>query len=126
MRVILKVKRINPIYTSFARELRKNQTDVEKKLWFKLRNRQVLGVKFRRQHKLYDYIVDFVSLEKKLILELDGGQHNEEMIKNSDKKRSLLFEKEGYRVLRFWNNEIIEDIESVLEKIHNTLTQPSP
>lgn len=104
-----------------ARALRKNQTDVEKLLWNHLRNRQMTGIKFRRQQPIGSYIVDFVSFERKIIIELDGGYHNDEAQKRKDDERSEWLKSIGYNVLRFWNNEIIENIEGVLETI--TLTQ---
>ncbi len=109
-----------------ARYLRINQTDVENMFWQQLRNRRLNGVKFRRQHPIGRYIVDFVSLEKRLIIELDGGQHNSEIGIKRDAIRVAWLEKEGFKILRFWNNEVIEDLEAVLEMINNALTLPSP
>ncbi|MDB2414338.1 transcription-repair coupling factor [Rickettsiales bacterium] len=102
-----------------ARNLRKNQTEVEKKLWSELRGRRFGGYKFRRQHDIEKYIVDFVCLDKKLIIELDGGQHAEQ--KEHDKKRTKFLESKGYRVIRFWNNQVIENLEGVLENIQSVL-----
>ena len=85
----------------FARDLRQKFTDAEKALWMKLRNRQVEAVKFRRQQPIGSYIVDFVSFERKLIIEIDGGQHNEEMTKERDEERTMRLEERGYRVMRF-------------------------
>jgi len=98
-----------------ARNLRKNQTDVEQILWQRLRSRQLLNCKFRRQVPFHPYIVDFVCLERFLIIELDGSQHQEQQ--DYDHKRSAFLNQQGYTVLRFWNNEVIENIEGVLEKI---------
>jgi len=85
----------------FARDLRQKFTDAEKALWMKLRNRQLEAVKFRRQQPIGSYIVDFVSFERKLIIEIDGGQHNEEMTKERDEERTMRLEERGYRVMRF-------------------------
>jgi very-short-patch-repair endonuclease len=103
----------------FARELRKNQTDVESQLWGILRNRNFSNYKFRRQHKIGNYIVDFVCLERKLVIELDGSQHSEQ--KEYDKKRDNWLVAEGYRVLRFWNHEVYDKSNSVLETIYHSL-----
>ena len=99
-----------------SRALRSNPTEVEKQLWYHLRNKQ-MGVKFRRQYQITPYIVDFVCLTEKLIIELDGGQHNEQ----DDKKRTSYLKNQGYKVLRFWNNEIIENLEDALEVIKSHL-----
>lgn len=111
---------------SFARQLRRNQTDVEQILWRQLRDRRFNGVKFRRQHPVGPYIVDFISLEKRLVIELDGGHHNSLQGKNKDKQRLAWLEQNNYNVLRFWNNELINDLDSVLFVINNALTLPSP
>ena len=109
----------------FARELRKNSTDVEKIMWQFLRGRQLLGVKFRRQHPIESYVVDFLSHEAKLIIELDGGQHNEEAELKRDAKRTEFFESKGFKVLRFWNNQVLENFEGVAQTIYNALTSHS-
>lgn len=116
-----KMKPVRPKIT-FARNLRRNQTDAEKLLWSKLRNRQLGGIKFRRQYIIHPYIVDFVSIEQKLIVELDGGQHNEQKTKMQDDMRTKYLAEKGYRLLRFWDNDVLKDIEVVLEKIYLTLT----
>ena len=126
MRVKNHMKRIKPQHTSFARKLRQNQTDVEKILWYKLRNKQVENIKFRRQYVIGEYIADFISVEKKLIIELDGGQHNEESAKNYDQKRTIFLENKGYKVLRFWNNEVLENLPEVLESIRKATLHPHP
>ncbi|MFA5016425.1 MAG: endonuclease domain-containing protein [Methylobacter sp.] len=102
--------------TAKARSLRQNQTDVEYLLWQKLRNRQVLNFKFRRQFPIVPFIVDFCCLELKLIIELDGSQHFEQAA--YDEERSFYLTQRGFKVIRFWNNEIIENSEGVLEKIY--------
>jgi len=98
-----------------ARHLRRHQTDAEQKLWAHLR-RNALGVSFRRQHPIGKYIVDFICLDRKLIIEADGGQHDEERAAH-DAARTAWLEAQGYRVLRFWNNDILTNIEGVVEVI---------
>jgi very-short-patch-repair endonuclease len=98
-----------------ARKLRESQTDVEGKLWSQLRDRQVHGVKFRRQHPIGPFIVDFCCFEKGLVVELDGGQHAKRNV--ADQRRTGFLEKRGYRVLRFWDNDVLENFDGVLEKI---------
>lgn len=100
--------------TTIARKLRNNLTEAEKKLWYYLRAYRKQGIKFRRQQPIGPYFPDFVNLASKLIVELDGGQH---FGSESDKIRDEWFKKEGYTVLRFWDNEVFENIEGVLEKI---------
>jgi|SRR5579871_4606844 len=104
---------------NFARTLRRNQTEAEKKLWRYLRSREFQGVKFRRQQPLGHYVVDFCSLEKRLIVELDGGQHA--LNQDEDAKRTQYLKKSGYKVICFWNNEVLENIEGVLERIKQSL-----
>ena len=105
----------------FARRLRHQQSDAERLLWSKLRGLQLEGVKFRRQHPIGNYIVDFVSLSKHLIIEIDGGQHNEEPRKEKDKRRTSWLQGEGYQVLRFWNNDVLTNIEGVFITIQEAL-----
>ncbi|HOO51602.1 MAG TPA: DUF559 domain-containing protein [Alphaproteobacteria bacterium] len=106
--------------TSFSRYLRKNPTDAEAKLWRYIRLKQIDGHKFRRQQNIDNrYIVDFVCLEKRLIIELDGGQHTKEI----DRKRTEYVEQQGFEILRFWNNEVMENIEGVLLKILEKLKE---
>ena len=107
-----------------ARNLRKSSTDAERVLWFNLRNRRLGGYKFRRQYKIGPFIVDFACIEKKLIIEVDGGQHAEIIVK--DIKRIEFLHKQGYTVLRFWNNEVFKETESVLEVILSRLTEAEP
>ncbi|UCF85240.1 MAG: endonuclease domain-containing protein, partial [Desulfobacteraceae bacterium] len=108
----------------FVRTPRRNMTDVEKMLWRFLRDRQLCGYKFRRQHSIGPFIVDFVCLEKKLIVEVDGGQHSKQL--EVDSKRSDYLKERGYRVLRFWNNEVLEENESVLNIILSSLVEDIP
>ncbi len=110
--------------TSFARTLRKKQTDAEKVLWHSLRNRQINNYKFRRQHEAGPYIADFCCVEKNIIIELDGGQHSVQ--KEKDKLRTHFLNKMGYRIIRFWDHEILTQKESVLEKIRLVLENPHP
>ncbi|OGP75878.1 MAG: hypothetical protein A2V86_05740 [Deltaproteobacteria bacterium RBG_16_49_23] len=95
--------------------LRKNMSNAEQALWNVLRGRQVSGLKFRRQHPLGDYILDFVCLEYKLVIEVDGGQHVQQA--GYDENRTRELQVAGFCVLRFWNNEVLNEIESVKEKI---------
>ena len=108
-------------HTSLARKLRKEQTNAERTLWAKLKNRQLEGVKFRRQQPIGPYIVDFVTFEKNLVLEIDGGQHNEEEMIKMDEDRTIYLKRSGYQVLRFWDNEVFMNIEGVLQKISASL-----
>ena len=106
---------------ALSRNLRKNQTEAEKALWSRLRSRQLDGAKFRRQHPIGRYIVDFVDLEKKLVIELDGGQHNEESELQKDNIRTAWLNSEGYRVLRLWNNDVLTNVEGAMEEIRGAL-----
>ncbi len=105
-------------------ELRKRQTDAEKKLWFFLRNRQLNGAKFRRQHPISFYIVDFCCIEKKIIIEIDGSQHK--LNAQEDKIRTDFLTAQGYHVIRFWNHEVLTQLEAVLEQIRLHLNNPHP
>ena len=97
--------------TARARQLRNNQTRAERALWQCLRKHQV-GVKFRRQHPLGPYIADFVCFEKRLIIEIDGGQHQEQI--EYDETRTDWLQQQGYKILRFWNNEILNEPAGVI------------
>ena len=103
--------RSNPKTKHRAVELRKELTPAERKLWSHLRNDQ-LGVSFRRQHAIDNYIADFCSPKAKLIIELDGSQHLEQ--EEYDEERTKYLETQGYKVIRFWNNEVLKDIEGVI------------
>ena len=107
-----------------AKRLRRAQTDAERKLWLRLRSRQMNGFKFRRQQPIGRYIVDFFCPESRLVVELDGGHHADQVQK--DQRRTEFLNKTGYRVLRFWDNEVLTNTESVLQKIINELNHPSP
>lgn len=106
-----------------ARVLRQNSTGVEKRLWQHLRANQLDGHKFRRQHLVEGYYLDFACEAVKLAVELDGGQHNYESAKARDAARTARLEQSGWRVLRFWNNEVIENIEGVVLTIRHALTR---
>jgi very-short-patch-repair endonuclease len=107
-----------------ARSLRKNQTDAERKLWHRLRARELCGYKFRRQYPIAPCIVDFVCIEKTLVVEIDGGQHG--TMTEIDNTRTEFLNARGYRVLRFWNNEVLRQLDAVLAKILDSLTHPHP
>ncbi|TAN42236.1 MAG: endonuclease domain-containing protein [Nitrospirae bacterium] len=113
--------------TQLAKGLRKRSTDLELLLWSRLRAGRFEGMRFRRQHPIGKYIADFVCLEKRLIIELDGGQHAlpDETLK--DGQRDAWLEKEGYTVIRFWDNEVFTNTSGVLETIRERLHRtPSP
>ena len=102
-----------------ARSLRTNATEPEQKLWSKLRKRQLYGFQFRRQHSIGPFFVDFICLEANLIVELDGAQHADQ--KEQDQSRSDFLRTNGYHVLRFWNSEVLADVDSVVEGIAEVL-----
>jgi len=101
-----------------ARRLRKDATDVERRLWAALRNRQLENHKFRFQATIGPFVVDFLCAEKRLVVELDGSQHGEE----SDRERTSFLEDAGYSVMRFWNSDVIGNFEGVVEAIRLQLT----
>jgi very-short-patch-repair endonuclease len=102
-----------------ARGLRRRATDAERLLWRHLRNRQIAGVEFRRQKPNGPFIVDFVAMEHRLVVEIDGGQHAR--MTAADRLRSVTLENAGYRVIRFWNNDVLQNIDGVLERIREAL-----
>ena len=106
-----------------ARKLRTNQTDAERLLWSRLRDTSIPGYKFRRQFPIKPYFADFCCVQSRLVIELDGGQHarNEE----KDQKRTQYLEKRGYRVIRFWDNDVLLKTDTVVEAIYNELQLPS-
>lgn len=110
-------KCINPPLSSqtldAAKDLRSTMTDAERELWFHLRAGRLNGFKFRRQHPIPPYVVDFICVDAKVIVELDGSQHNEQV---DDVREKYLVER-GYRVLRFWNNDVLGNTGAVLEAI---------
>ncbi len=117
------MKQIKSNLTQLAKNLRTNQTDAEKLLWKHLKSKRLTDTEFRRQQPIGNYIVDFVSFDEKLIVELDGGQHFED--KKRDQKRDNWFIGEGFKVLRFWNNDVLRNTECVLETIMKEIS-PSP
>ena len=104
-----------------ARRLRAESTPAERRLWRHIRQRQVIGHRFRRQHPLGPYIVDFICLEKKLVVEVDGGQHSDPETEIADERRSAWLRKEGYRVIRFWNNEVLGNMAGVVDALEQAL-----
>ena len=106
-----------------AKNLRKNSTIQEKRLWNILKSRQFHNLKFRRQYPIGAYIVDFVCIEKKLVIELDGGQHNNPDVQEYDTQRTHFIEKAGYKVLRFWNDEVYKNFDGVLKEIEKAILQ---
>jgi very-short-patch-repair endonuclease len=108
----------------FARILRRNLTDAERTLWQKLRHKQLKNLKFRRQQQIGPYIVDFVTFEKKVVIEVDGGQHAVE--KDEDRERERWLQGQGFEVVRYWNNHILESIESVMEDIVRRVSKHRP
>jgi very-short-patch-repair endonuclease len=111
----------NNLITEAAKELRRRQTEAEKILWLKLKNKQLCGVKFRRQEPIGNFVVDFVSFEKKLIIEVDGNPHREKTTKLIDDQRTIWLREEGFRVLRFWNSDVLDNTEKVLKKLKKEL-----
>jgi very-short-patch-repair endonuclease len=119
---------VGSLKTKFAakssRALRQNSTDAERKLWSKIRDRQVLGFKFVRQHPIGPYIADFACREADLIIELDGGQHAES---SKDDERTAALAQHGYQVMRFWNNDVLTNGDGALQLIADRLAKaPSP
>ena len=105
--------------TRRARQLRQQQTEAERRLWWHLRARQLAGVKFRRQQPIGRFVVDFCALDPKLVIELDGGQHIEGAAQ--DEQRRAYLQRCGYRVLRFWNDEVLQHTEPILETIAHAI-----
>jgi len=108
---------VNQVFKNFVRRLRKDQTDAES------RNRQFLGYKFRRQYKISRYVIDFCCVERCLVVEVDGSEHSES---ESDKIRDKYLKQSGYQVLRFWDHEVLNETEAVLNQIELTLQAPHP
>jgi very-short-patch-repair endonuclease len=107
---------------TLAKNLRKRSTDAERNLWKYLSSKQMEGLKFRRQEPIGKYIVDFVCYEKAIVVEVDGGQHSEAV----DSDRDIWLRSQGFNVLRFWNHDVLTNIEGVLEMILRYCTQKSP
>jgi len=119
-----KPARIHPVIKLRSRKLRRSMTEAERFLWLFLRKKQLYGYRFRRQHPLGRYIVDFVCLEAGLIIEVDGGQHDE--LHKRDEIRTQWLERQGFLVLRFWNNEVLHEMESVVDMILRALDSRNP
>jgi very-short-patch-repair endonuclease len=123
VRGIIRLRAANEIKTQRARRLRRASTDAEKALWHKLRSRSLDGFKFVRQDSIGTYTVDFICREKRLVIEVDGGQH-------ADSPRDLIRDKwlvdHNYRVLRFWNNDVLGNMTGVLETIATALAEAPP
>ena len=102
---------------NLAKCLRKNMTQQERKLWNILRNHKFYGYEIRRQYPIGDYIVDFICRSKKIIIEIDGGQHNTDKIIDYDKNRSSFLVQLGYKVVRFWNNDVDNNLEGVYDEL---------
>jgi very-short-patch-repair endonuclease len=107
-----------------ARDLRHNLTEAETLIWYHLRNRRFLGLKFRRQHPVGDFIADFACVELGLVIELDGGQHVEQA--ENDGKRAVRMQELGFTTLRFWNHEVLSETEAVLEKLRQVAQTLTP
>ena len=106
-----------------AKKLRSNQTDAEALLWEALRNRQINGLKFRRQHPVSSFIADFYCHERQLVIELDGSIHDEPEVAERDQLRTNVFTELGLKVVRFRNEEVINDLNNVLQRIKTTINQ---
>ena len=107
-----------------ARGLRANSTDAERRLWYYLRHRRLSGYRFRRQVPIGRFVVDFACIRARLIVEIDGGQHAESIVE--DLERTLYLARAGFRVIRFWNDEVLQRTEAVLESILEALIQACP
>jgi very-short-patch-repair endonuclease len=110
--------------TARSRALRRNQSDAESRLWYHLRDRRLGGCKFRRQFPVGPYVADFACVDRRLIVELDGGQHALQV--ERDARRSAYLEQQGFTVLRFWNDQVLRETEAVLEEILRHLAAPHP
>ncbi len=108
---------------NLAKTMRSNLTEAELKLWLLLKAKKFYGYKFKRQVLIGNYIVDFLCPEAHLIVEVDGGQHNTDLNIELDAQRTFYLEKEGFRVLRFWNNEVLENIEGVCQRLREVLEE---
>jgi very-short-patch-repair endonuclease len=120
-----------PLAILRARDLRENATKAERILWHRLRDRQIFGVKFRRQHPVGPFIVDFAATKERLVVELDGEQHALQPGVRHDSERTRELERHGYRVVRFWNLDVLTNLDGVMEAIvtalgKRPLTLPSP
>jgi very-short-patch-repair endonuclease len=131
-RWIIDTVRRDHYYQELARDLRRNMTPAEKRVWSKLRAHRMNGFKFRRQHAIGRYIVDFVCLDARLVIEIDGDSHGYDAREALDVQRTAFLEKQGFHVLRFWNHHVHMDLASVTETIYFALhpdednPRPSP
>lgn len=116
-------KPLPPSLLAFARTLREELTDAERLMWTLLCDRRFLGHKFRRQHPIPPYVLDFYCHETRLAIELDGGQHDEEGGRERDARRAAFLAEKGIRALRFWNNDVFANTEGVMETIFESLSQ---
>jgi very-short-patch-repair endonuclease len=117
---------LDPEFLDFARRLRKDQTDAEKLLWNILRSRQLLGLKFRRQHSIGPYILDFYCHDCKLCIELDGGQHYTKEGQQGDEARAAFLQTRGIQILRFSNLDVLKNLEGVLLTVVEKVTSLTP
>jgi len=115
----------NPSRKQDRRRLRKDATDAERKLWSILRNRQMSDVKFFRQYGIGSYVLDFYCPERRLAIELDGGQHADVRGQEHDAKRDTYLRELNIRVLRFWNNDVLQNIEAIGQKIEEEVSRRS-
>jgi very-short-patch-repair endonuclease len=110
--------RLKPDQRDFSRALRNQATDAERALWQRLRARQLLGARFRRQHPIGPYVADFACMDARLVIEVDGGQHADSA---HDRQRDAWLAAQGWRVLRFWDNDVLTNIEGVLAQVIEAL-----
>jgi very-short-patch-repair endonuclease len=117
----------NPRLVKFARQMRSAQTDAEIRMWSLLRSRQLSGYKFRRQHPVEDYILDFYCVQHRVAIELDGGQHDDPKALKYDQERTNRLNDLGITVLRFWDNDVLKSLDSVADEILRCVeSRPSP
>lgn len=112
--------------TILAKIMRRRPTDAENLLWEHLRAKRFLGLKFKRQEPIGNYIADFICYEKKIVIELDGGQHARKRVALEDRKRDEWMKSQGFKILRIWNHEVLRNLEEVLEIIADECESPSP
>jgi very-short-patch-repair endonuclease len=108
---------------AFARALRRDSTDAERRLWSKLRGRRFLGLRFRRQHPINQYFADFACLEIGLVIELDGSQHMQPAEQCRDAARTAVLAAHGFEVIRFWDNDVLRDVDAVLQSIARVVSR---
>jgi very-short-patch-repair endonuclease len=113
--------RRDPVTVDRARELRRNETAAEKRIWSRLRAHRFQGFKFRRQHPIGRYVVDFVCLGAQLVIEVDGDSHGDDRADTLDAARTAWLETQGFRVVRFWNHDVLEGTDDVMEAIFYAL-----